>query len=271
MECSYFLSSPSDVRYALLRHMINVFEASFHGLGHHYFGEDIKSEIWRRKTLTDDGVGRLASQSWDKVHAVEVKDWIKFLERVHDAKLLPKDALEDPKTFSPPDLNPAFHILRLANYIRNRTFHRDEPVIESQLRMALRIPRLLKDYKRAEELEAIYGVIVNDPTLDVPSSQRVRDILFPPRPEFGTCFQVDAKVLSMLEEGSFYFAQREDCRILAQRFWTAPEYGEMQIYANHWQKTPAKYWDLAKGWKPEECANLDGQFFLHERLREREL
>ena len=74
-------------------------------------------------------------------------------------------------TFSPPNPNPTFQILRMAKYFRNRTFHRDEPMIESQLRLALEIPRVLKDQKMADELEAIYKVIVNDPTLEAPSSE----------------------------------------------------------------------------------------------------
>lgn len=68
----------------------------------------------------------------------------------------------------------------------------------------------------------------------------------------------------MLEERSFYFAQREDCRLLDERYWTDPHSGEMQIYACNWERTlPGKYWDLAEAMKPEECANLDRQFFLH--------
>ena len=267
-ECSYFRSSLADVQYAFQRHMINVFEASFHRFGHHHFAEELKSKEWRQKILTDDGVGRLAKLSWDTVHGVELKDWIKFLKRVNDAGLLPKDALADPETFSPPNLNPAFHILGMAKYIRNKTFHRDEPVIESQLRTALQIPRVLKDRKSAEELEAIYGVICDNPTLDAPSSQSVRDILFPPQPEHGTCLEVDAQILRMLEEGCFYFAQREDPRLLLEKFWTEPEHGEMQRYAKHWQTPPCEHRDLAKALKPEECANLDGQFFLHQHLRE---
>ena len=267
-ECEYFLSSPPDVRYAFLRHIINVFEASFHRLGHHLFGEELKSEEWRVKILTDKGVGRLAKLSWHKVHAVEVKDWIKFLERVRDEKLLSENALADPGAFSPPNLSPAFKILKMANYIRNTTFHREEPVIESQLRTALQIPRVLKDGKRTEQLEMIYEVIVNNPTLDAPSSEWVRKILFPSQLESGTCLEVATRVLGILEEGSFYFAQREDSGILAQRLWTEPEDGEMQIYARHWRNAPGKYWDLEKRMKPEECANLDGQFFLHQHLRE---
>lgn len=266
----YFLGCPSDVVYALQRHMINEFEASFHRLGHHYFGEDLKSEKWRRETLTDQGAGRLANLPWDKVHAVEVKDWIKFLDRVIYARMLPEDALADPKTFSPPNPTPAFVILGKARYIRNRTFHREELVTESELKTALKIPRVLKDYKRAEELEKIFEIIVKDPTLDAPSSEWVRHILFPPRPESGTCLEIHAKMLSILEEGSFYFAQREDRgtrAVLARRFWTAPEHGEMQIYALHWKNTPSEYHNLANAMKPEECANLDGQFYLHEHLR----
>ena len=40
----YFLDSPAEVLYALLRHMNSVFEASFHRFGHYHFGEDLKSE-----------------------------------------------------------------------------------------------------------------------------------------------------------------------------------------------------------------------------------
>ena len=266
----YFLGCPSDVVYALQRHMINEFEASFHRLGHHYFGEDLKSEKWRREILTDQGAGRLPNLPWDKVHAVEVKDWIQFLDRVISARMLPEDALADPKTFSPPNPTPAFVVLGMARSIRNRTFHREQLVTESELMTALRIPRVLKDYKRAEELEKIVEVIVKNPTLDAPSSEWVRHILFPPQPESGTCLEIHAKMLSILEEGSFYFAQWEDRgrrAVLARKSWTAPEHGEMQIYALHWKDTPSEYYNLANATKPEECANLDGQFYLHKHLR----
>ncbi len=263
-----FLSSPADIQYALQRYMINVFEAAFHQFGQNHFGEDLKSDDWRQKILTDRGVGELANLPWDEVHAVEVKHWIKFIDRVHDAGLLPKDAFADPTTFSPPDPSPALVILGMARYMRNKTFHRDEPVIESHLRTAVKIPRVLKDQKRAEELEAIYGIVVNDPRLDAPSSQWVHNILFPPQPEFGTYLEVETKILSTLEDGCFSFAQREDPELLARRFWTEPEHGEMQIYARNWERPPFRYHDLAIAIKPEECANLDGQFFLHEHLRE---
>lgn len=262
-----FLSSPADIRYAFQRYMINVFEAAFHRFGQNHFGEDLKSDDWRQKTLTDRGVGELANLPWDRVHAVEVKHWIKFIDRVRDAGLWPEDALADPLTFSPPDPSPALVILEMARYMRNKTFHRDEPVIESHLRTAVKIPRVLKDQKRAEELEAIYGIVVNDPRLDAPSSQWVRNILFPQQPEFGTYLEVDTKILSTLEEGCFSFAQREDPELLARRFWTEPEHGEMQIYACNWEMPPSRYHDLAIAMKPEECANLDGQFFLHKHLR----
>lgn len=261
-----FLDSYPEILYALLRHMINVFEASFYRFGHYHFGEDLKSDEWRWKIL--GGSCHLVNQPWDKVHAVEVKDWVTLLKCVREAGKLPKDALADPETFSPPDPTPAFQILGMAKYIRNRTFHRDEPMIGSQLRLALKIPRVLKDPKMADELEAIYEVIVNDPELKAPSSEWVLDILFSSQPEFGTYLEVETKILSMLEEGSFYFAQREDCRLLDGRYWTDPNSGEMQIYACNWEeKIPDKYWDLAEAMKPEECANLDGQFFLHEHLR----
>lgn len=263
-KCAYFLSGTPSVRYAFLRHLINVFEASFHRFGHHHFGEDLKSEKWRQETLTSYGVDWGAELPWDEVHAVEVKDWVKFVERVLDARLLPEDALADPKTFSRPNLMPANRILQMATYIRNTTFHRDSHVIESQLMTALQIPGVLNDGKKTEELEMIYKIIVDDPPLDAPSSKWVRDILFPPQPEVGTCLEVDTKILGILEEGSFYFAQREKSKVLP---WTEPEYGEMQIYACYWESTPEKYWDLEETMKPEECANLDGQFFLHENLR----
>lgn len=127
------------------------------------------------------------------------------MERVRDAKRLPEDALADPETSSPPNRNPAYQILRMANYIRNRTFHRDLPVIEFELRDSIGIPRVLRDQTRAEELERRYEVVVNDPMLDAPSSTWVRDILFPPKPESGTCLEVDARILTILEEGSFFF------------------------------------------------------------------
>ena len=263
-----FLSSPPDVQYAFQRYMINVFEASFHRFAHHHFGEDLKSEDWRQRILTDGCVGRLFELPWDTVHAVEVKEWVVFFDRVNDAGLLPRDALADPETFSPPDRTPGLYMLRMAKYIRNRTFHRDEPVIESQLKTAVKIPRVLKDQKRAEELEAIYGILVNDPRLDAPSSQWVRNILFPQQPELSTCLEVDAKILSVLEEGCFSFAEREDPELLARQFWADPEYGEMQRYAYNWKRPLCRYVDLAKAMKPEECANLDGQFFLHQHLRE---
>lgn len=197
----FFLSCPSKVRYALLRHLINECETSFHRFVHYHFGEYLKSEKWRQEILTDDGVGRLASLPWDRLHAVEVKDWIKLMERVRDARLLPKDAFADPDTFSPQTLTPAFQILRMAEYIRNRTFHREEPVILSQLRTALQIPRVLKDGKKSDELEAMYAVIVNDPELDAPSSQWVCNILFPPQPESGTCPRSTLKYSAFLKKG----------------------------------------------------------------------
>ena len=46
-EDMHFLEIPAEVLYALLRHMINVFEASFHRFGHCHCGEDLKSEEWR--------------------------------------------------------------------------------------------------------------------------------------------------------------------------------------------------------------------------------
>lgn len=264
----YFTSCPPKVLYAFLRHTINECEASFHRLVQYHFGEDLKSEKWRQNILTDNGVGRLASRPWDQAHAVEVKDWIKLLECVRHANLLPENALADPETFSPKNLTPAFQMLRMAEYIRNATFHRDGFVILSQLKTALQIPRVLKDGKKSDELEAMHGVIVNDPELNAPSSDWVRNILFPPQLESGTCLDVHAKILSVLEEGSFYFAQREDCQFLAQRCWTDPELGEMQIYAYHWENTPGEYQDSAAATKPEECADLDRQFFLHPHLRE---
>lgn len=267
-EGMYILDIPAEILNALLRHLINVFEASFHRFGHCHFGEDLKSDEWRQKILTDEGIGRLANLPWDKVHAVEVKDWVTFLERVYYAGKLPKDALANPERFSPPDPTPALAILGMARYVRNRTFHHDESVIECQLRLSLKIPRVLKDQKMADELEAIYEVVNNDAELETPSSKWVRDILFPSQPEFGTCLEVETKILSILEEGSFYFAQREDCQLLEERYWTNPYNGEMQLYACKWENTsPSKYWDLAEALKPEECANLDGQFFLHEHLR----
>ena len=117
----------------------------------------------------------------------------------------------------------------MAKYIRNVTFHHDEPVIESQSKLALKIPRVLKDQKMSDELEAIYEATVKDPELEAPSSEWVRDILFPSQPEFGTSLEVETKILSMLEEGSFYFAQREDCQLLDKKLWTNPQCGEMQI------------------------------------------
>lgn len=60
----------------------------------------------------------------------------------------------------------------------------------------------------------------------------------PPQPESGTCLEVHAKILSVLDAGSFYFAQREDCQFLAQRCWTDPGHGEMQTYAYHWENHP---------------------------------
>ena len=265
-------SKGSKVQYAFQRHLINVFEASFHFFVHKHFREDLKSEKWRQKILTDASVGQLWNLPWDKAHAVEVKDWIKLMERVQEAHLLPKDALADPDTFAPRQLTPAFTILGYADYIRNKTFHRADGVSLSLLRVALQIPRVLKDDKKSDELEAMYTVIDNDPELDAPSSQSVRNILFPPHPESGTCLEVYAEILSMLEEGSFYFAKRENCpvleTVLRKKRWTEPEDGEMQIYAIHWEDAPCEYYDLAEAMKPEECANLDEQFFLHEHLRE---
>ena len=101
-----FLDSNPEILYALLRHMISVFKASFHRFAHYHFGEDLKSDEWRRKIL--QGFCHLVNQPWDKLHAVEVKDWVTFLECVRKAGKLPRDALADPKTFSPPDPTPAF-------------------------------------------------------------------------------------------------------------------------------------------------------------------
>lgn len=142
VEGIYFLDSYPEILYALLRHMIDVFEASFHRFGHYHFGEDLKSDEWRRKIL--EGFCHLVNQPWDKVHAVEIKDWVTFLECVREAGKLPKYALADPEKFSPSDPTPAFQILGMARYIRNRTFHYDDPMIESQLRLALKIPRVLR-------------------------------------------------------------------------------------------------------------------------------
>ena len=38
-----FTPSPVDIEYAFLRHMVDVFEASFHDFVHRHFGNDIKS------------------------------------------------------------------------------------------------------------------------------------------------------------------------------------------------------------------------------------
>lgn len=51
----------------------------------------------------------------------------------------------------------------------------------------------------------MYEVVVNDPMLDAPSSAWVRDILFPPKQESGTCLQVDARILTILEESFLLF------------------------------------------------------------------
>lgn len=56
--------------------------------------------------------------------------------------------------------------------------------------------------------------------------------------------------------------------MLARNFWTEPEDGEMQIYANHWENPPKRHRSLATAMRPKECTNLDGQLFLRQYLRE---
>ena len=218
--------------------------------------------------MDDGNIGELTNQSWDQAHAVEIKFWLTVIKRVREASLLPEDALANPEGYSLPHLGPALFIISMAEYIRNRTFHREEYVSEYYGRLALKIPRMLNDHKRAEELETIYETLINDPTLDEPSSQSVRDILFAPHPESGTSLQVEAKMLSMLEEDWFCFAEREDPEFLTRKFWGMFEYGEIQIYASHWVEPPAKYRSLAEATEPGECVDLDGQFFMHPHLRE---
>lgn len=56
--------------------------------------------------------------------------------------------------------------------------------------------------------------------------------------------------------------------MLARNFWTEPEDGEMQIYANHWENPPKRRCGLATAMRPKRCSNLDGQFFLQRHFRE---
>lgn len=114
---------------------------------------------------------------------------------------------------------------------RNTMFRREDSVIESHVRTKLLIPRVLKDVKKAEELTSIYEAIVNHPTLEAPNSKRVRDVLLPPQPDSGTCLEVDAELLGILEEGSFRIAQRENSKVLTRIFWSKPEHDEVQVHA----------------------------------------
>jgi hypothetical protein len=218
--------------FAELHYLYNYLRVSNEDSCHEYAQKQCGGKLtdvnWLRFNLDlggkDDDRFRMAHRQWNDPGQIELTDWAYFFEKV--------------------GLSRAYHGTRVdffaANVkLRHAAVHRSHwELSKASLELAMMLPAILGDDRRASETKHVYEAFLQDPSsLDPSKASFLRTRLHPEREEPILIPELLCQIQTLLEASAFPYAKVEDPDFLKKYHFEVPEQVELQEYCKHWDES----------------------------------
>lgn len=200
---------------------------------------DWESEPWKYDLFEGPYVGY--------PEMMEMEHWSKFINRIPD--IVCCNHLRKVK----PRIAASLGNLRLS------AVHRMLPSV-SDLFYAMKFPQLVNDWRRFFEVEQVFMVAMNNPTVEDDTRRKVEALLYCPSAPDTSAIQVASHILRLQEETCFRWSKSDG----HTHGCTTPEEVQFQNFQAYWEIGSR---DVQPSPKLEDCDSIDGQLFSHGQLR----
>ncbi|KAF6218250.1 hypothetical protein HO133_006212 [Letharia lupina] len=274
-------SPPLDLSSTTQHHLciwfLSQVEQSFYGKAEAEFQNDLESLKWKQDLFKKNphqysesylnkksekyAESELIEKPWHLPDRIEPEYWVEFFK--YAGKLLPCDAYDLPADMSR-SLIP--YIFEKADTLRHITNHRDRTLYLWTLTEVMKIPRILKDYQRADEMNLVFRVVREDPSVDEYSRSVVQKFVLTADKPCTTYLQISLRVESLMEEGIFRYAKRENPEFLKEKGWCVPEDADLRDWFWAWTSPPFQP-AFDRDGENLALTDVDGRLFSQHDLR----
>ena len=235
--------------YQFLCWLVDIIGASFFDFSQRELRDELNSQEWKEKNLQHERYGRtMVMKDWNDPDGIELKYWPIMLYRARlydEAYYYPPTAWDRGSWFSST-------ILGRADSLRNAVFDRHN-IVDFVLTDVMQIPTILKDDKRAAQIEMVWKVVTQEPGVDDQTISEVHKMLDLDHKPCTTILQVHSRVLLLLERGCFNFGKAKNPK--AVEHWNIAEDFELRSWSWKWSFGVPPLWNPES---PAECFNLGG-------------
>ncbi|KAL2040380.1 hypothetical protein N7G274_006823 [Stereocaulon virgatum] len=235
--------------YPFLYWLVDIIGASFFDFSQRELRDKLNSQEWKEKNLGHEYYGRvMVMKDWNDPDTIELKYWPLMLHRAKlrdEAYYYPPTAWDRGSWFSST-------IVGTADKLRNAAVHRHD-IEDSVFNNVMQIPLILKDAKRAAQVEMVYKVVKGEPGVDDQTISEVHKMLDLDRKPCTSILQVHSRILLLLERGCFNFNRAKNPEAIEH--WKIAEDFELRFWSWKWGFGMPQVWNPES---PAERLNLGG-------------
>ena len=234
-QLDHWMKLSFETRHYVLMWLLEYIDASCHDFTQKYMEErnaqspnERRSLVISKREQGFDFQVDLANLPWGDIDRIELKDWQDLFGKLY---------MEQPK-FPNNCCSSGASLRRLRDYIVHRQYDQSgyNNFPKGVFAAFLRVPEMLQDWKRAEEVDRIISAVLGERHVELEEKREINGLLSDPctRP-CERMLQVCRIIESLCEQASFRYAVTDDRAIKSQKGWACAEDCELTICDDEWR------------------------------------